>query len=489
MKALLRATAILGSSSVINVLVTLVSYKVLAILLGPGGVGQLGLLQGLLSIATMVTGMGIGVGLVRLGASALDEGDTRRMQALRRAAWLLVCLFGCAGALILAIGRVPIGRVMLGTVDTGSAVAYLGIALLFALSADIQTNTLNAFHRIGALAGIRILASSFGALSLLALVWHWRERGLLPAVIASAGISWLVSRWFLARERTEPAPAPTRAELLLAGHSLLRFGAPYTASILVGAGVQQLLPIIVLHVLDAESVGYYRASVLISAGYLGFLLTAMGQDYYPRVSAARSRPADLARLINQQHRLVMLLGVPVILGMLVLAPYVVPIIYSSQFTPMLTMLAWQLIGDLFKLSSWTLAMAILARSDSITYFGTELLAGATLLIASWLGMRWYGLTGLGLGFLATYMLYYAITWLVLRREIGFALMATNGFLVLMTAGAAIVIQSLPLLGLARMQTPAGLLAATLAGATCLRILGADLGLWKRIRARKEQWGV
>ena len=53
---------------------------------------------------------------------------------------------------------------------------------------------------------------------------------------------------------------------------MLRFGLPYTASMLVGTGVVLVMPVLVLHVVGSASVGYYRAAATIGIAYLGFLL-------------------------------------------------------------------------------------------------------------------------------------------------------------------------------------------------------------------------
>src|SRR5256885_4249888 len=89
MKSILKATAVLSSASVVSILMGLVSAKVSAVLLGPGGLGYMGLLQSLLGLSGLIAGMGVGTGLVRAGARALAEHDARQEAALRAGAWRL----------------------------------------------------------------------------------------------------------------------------------------------------------------------------------------------------------------------------------------------------------------------------------------------------------------------------------------------------------------------------------------------------------------
>ena len=86
MRSALRATAVLSSGSVVQIGVALLVSKVWAVLVGPAGVGLFGLLQSLIGIGTIVASLGVGMGMVRLGAQALGSGDERRAAALHRAA-------------------------------------------------------------------------------------------------------------------------------------------------------------------------------------------------------------------------------------------------------------------------------------------------------------------------------------------------------------------------------------------------------------------
>jgi PST family polysaccharide transporter len=253
---------------------------------------------------------------------------------------------------------------------------------------------------------------------------------------------------------------------------------------LVGGGVLLLVPVLVLHALGQKDVGFYRAASAISITYLGFLLNSMAQDYYPRVSAVNEQPSELSRLVNEQLRLVLLLGGPVILGMLALVPYLVPLIYSEQFAPTIDLLEWQLIGDLFKLSSWTMAFVILARNGSGTFFMTELCGGALMLVSSWLGMRWFGLSGLGVGFVLTSAAYCLICWGMLRRSLGLCWTTTNMLLFAILVAATLVVRALPYVGLGNFRSPIALGFAALAGLGSLYIIWGEMGGWKNLLA----WG-
>jgi PST family polysaccharide transporter len=274
--------------------------------------------------------------------------------------------------------------------------------------------------------------------------------------------------------------------VLSAAGALLRFGVPFTASMAVGAGVLMIMPVLVLHALGPASVGFYRAAATISVNYLGFLLASMAQDYYPRVSAASDQPARLNELINDQLRLVLLLGGPIILGALALVPYLLPIIYSRQFAPAGELLEWQLIGDLFKLSTWTMSFVILARLGGITFFWTELIGGSVLLVSSWFGMRWLGLGGLGIGFTIMAASACLVSWLVLRNDLGLRWSRVNKMLFWTFAAAMALVRALPYLGAGDLRTPVALTLAVLLGSLSAYLIWGEVGGWQGLLAWRKR---
>ncbi len=470
MKSIFRATAILSGSSIISILLGIASAKVLALFLQPAGYGYYGLLQSFVGVTTLFAGLGMSTGLVRLGARAATQNDEASLASLDSGAWLLFVGLGSLTLTIITLLRVTLSRWALGSPDHGPTMVLMGFALLFTVAGNIQVGTLNAHHRVGALAKYGVLSALGNGLFTIVAVLLWRTHGIVPAVMAGAAVNWGVSRFFLRREVKPTRIRPTRREALQSAMALARFGGPFTLSTMVGTGVQLALPMVVVHLLNPASVGYYKAAAAISVGYLGFLVTAMGQDYYPRVSAVSHQPEAMVKLINEQHRLVMLIAVPIILGMLALVPILIPIVYSHKFTPAVDILEWQLIGDLFKFSSWTMSFAILARCSSSVYFLTESIGGAAMLATTWLGVRWFGMTGLGISFLAAYAVYYVVVWVVIRREIPLVWTRNNKLMMLGAVTAALIIRILPSTRFAAFRTPVALALAFAAGVPSLFVL-------------------
>ena len=408
-----RATAVVGLGSVVSLAASVVSAKILALVVGPDGVGLLGIMQSLLGMVGLVAGLGISTGVVRALAAAGARADDEEAAALRQAGEMAVLAAGVVAFGVLVLFRDAAATLVLGSQDRSGLLVVLAAAVPLTLLAGVELGIINGYHRLGALTLASIVNALVAQGVLIGLVVIWGEAGIAPALLIGSATSLLIASVIRGRAVGVATRLVSPARLRQVGTQLIRFGVPFTASALVGTGAQMLVPILVLNQLGQTDVGYYRAASTISVGYLAFLLTAFAQDYYPRIAAAR--PEDLLDLMERRLRLVMAIAVPIILGMLALAPLAIRILYSGAFLPGTNVLEWQLVGDLLKLPAWTMAFVILARGSSGRYFLVELVGGVTLVAVTWVATSWWGVAGAGIAYLASYAVYYPIVLLVVRR--------------------------------------------------------------------------
>jgi PST family polysaccharide transporter len=168
-----------------------------------------------------------------------------------------------------------------------------------------------------------------------------------------------------------------------------------------------------------DAVGHYQAAWLISMQYIGFVLGAMGADYYPRLTGVIHDSVAATRLVNEQTEIALLLSAPVFIAMMALAPWAVQLLYSAAFAPAVELLRWQILGDVLKVASWPLGFLILAAGDGKTFFWTET---AALILMGVLIVELAPLMGLritGISFLVCYIFYLPLVYVLARRRLGF----------------------------------------------------------------------
>ena len=101
---------------------------------------------------------------------------------------------------------------------------------------------------------------------------------------------------------------------------------------------------------------------------------------------------------------------------ILLREVVVWILYTPDFNVILTFVSWGMIGTVLRTVSWCLAFTILAKGDGKTYLWTEAASAVINLLLNIVFYRWWGLTGLGIAFLVSYLLYTLIVAVVYFKQ-------------------------------------------------------------------------
>lgn len=419
-----RSTAWIGGSALITVLIGIVRTKVVAVLLGPAGFGLMGLYTSIADLVRSTAELGINSSGVRQIAAAAGSGDTARIAltvtVLRRVALVL----GLLGAAILLLLAAPISTLTFGSTAHAGALALLSLAVFLRLVADGQGALLQGLRRIADLARMNVYGALGGAVVSVPIVYVLREDGVVPALIAVAGMSLLLSWHYSRRVRVDPVRASTR-DVVREATPLLKLGLAFMASGMLTMAAAYAVRLIVIRQHGLEAAGLFQAAWTLGGLYVGFVLQAMGADFYPRLVAAAANDAEVNRLVNEQAQVSLLLAGAGIVATLTLAPWVVRLFYSAHFDGAVDALRWICLGMALRVVSWPVGFIVIAKARQGYFFAAELAWALANVGLTWIGVQWWGVAGAGIGFAASYAFHVLLVLALGRRLSGFAWTAEN----------------------------------------------------------------
>jgi PST family polysaccharide transporter len=488
-RQIFKATALVGGVQVFNVLAGIVRTKVLASLLGPGGMGLVGMYQSATAVVGTVAGMGITQSGVRQIAEAAATEDQARISRTVRTLRLTSLLAGLVGMALVLAFREPLARATFGDDEYAWGLGAVSLTLLFGAVAGGQNALLQGLRRLKDLASNQVAGTFLGTLLSIGLVVWLRERGIVAVLVASAAASLLSSWWYARRVRVTLAPM-TLHDAWIESRGLLTMGAAFMASGLFAAGAAYASRVLIIRELGMAAVGLYAASWTLSNLYVGMVLNAMGTDFYPRLTAVATDNGAVNRLVNEQTEMGLLMAIPGILATLALAPWVLSLFYSPAFEPAAEIIRWQIIGVVLRVVSWPLGYIILAKGMSRTFMLVEAVFWTlhVLLVAACL--RLWGLEGTGIAFALTYAAVGLGNLGVSRLISGFVWSRRSLSVLALGASSCVVAFAMTRLLPQNVNTATATAFAVAVSAFCVKALARTLGLGvgELLRARlRPHW--
>jgi PST family polysaccharide transporter len=252
--------------------------------------------------------------------------------------------------------------------------------------------------------------------------------------------------------------------------SLLKLGFAFMASGILTMEAAYAVQTMVLRTVNLEGAGYYQSAWTLGGLYVGFILTAMGADFYPRLTAVNKDNAACNRMVNEQAQVSLLLAGPGVIATLTFAPIVIALFYSAKFVGAMEILRWFCLGMALRVITWPLGYILVAKGERNLFIGVDLAWTVINVGLSWIFLRYFGLNGAGIAFFGSYVFHGLIIYPIVRHVSDFRWSATNiqTSLVIFSSIALVFLSSylLPYL----LATIIGALALVLSTVYSIRVL-------------------
>jgi antigen flippase len=272
-------------------------------------------------------------------------------------------------------------------------------------------------------------------------VWWMGLPGVAPAIAVAAAFG-LAASWWYARRLAGPPVRLSWDEMSHEAKVLLGFGLAFLVTGLAGSVVQYALRMILVRDGGLGMAGEFQASATLAIVYVTFILQAMSQDFYPRLTAVAQDDTVTNRLVNEQSELSLLLAGPGVLATAALAPWLINLLFSDQFVLAAEVLRWQCLGVLLRVASWPIGFVLLARGEGRWFVVIELVTHIVHVCAFWALVEAQGLRGAAFGLVVCYLLYLPMVYLVVRRLSGFGWSGAVKGLLVVNLGAFAAVMAL-----------------------------------------------
>lgn len=419
---ILKYTGIFGGVQGLNVLIGLVRTKLVAILLGPSGMGLASLFNTTVGFVSQATNLGLPISAVRQMSELYDRGDQEAINHFVKVirGWSL--LTALVGMLVcVAIGPF-LSQTTFAWGDHSLHFMLLSPAVGMMAITGGETAILKGMRKLGSIAIIQVLAV-VAALAISVPVYYvFGESGIVPVIVMMAFATMVLTL----KQSLKLIPLRLRGAkgMLGEGMEMVRLGVAFTLAAVIGTASEMLIRSYLNVTGDLDVLGLYNAGYMLTITYAGMVFSAMEADYYPRLSAVQHDIEATNETVNRQMKVSLLLISPMLAALIIALPLLVPMLFSGKFLPVVGMAQVAALAMYMKVLTLPVAYITLARGYSLSYLFLESCYFVVFVVLIIVGYQYWGLFGTGLAITLAHVFEYVLVNGYAYKKYGYRCSAT-----------------------------------------------------------------
>lgn len=390
---ILRYTGLFGGVQGLNILIGIVRNKLVAMILGPNGMGLISLFNSTIKLVSDSTSFGISMSAVRNISEDFDRQNIEKLEAdvaLVRSWSFLTALLG----MFVCIAFSPLLSSFTFSWH-GHTLHFIFLSPIVAITAITggELAVLKGVRRLKALAGISVYSVIGALLVSVPLYYIYKERAIVPSLVIMAFIQMALT--IAVSYKIFPLRLSLSRSVLREGYSMIRLGIAFVFAGILGSGADFVIRSYISNVAGIDTVGLFNAGYMLTMTYVGTVFSAMETDFFPRLSGVSSLGFTFNRTVSNQIEVMLLLVSPLLVVFTFTLPILLPLLYTGKFLPALGMIQIIVLAMYFRALKLPVEYIPLAKGDSLSYLFLEAFYDIVLVVLVIILFRKFGLTGAG----------------------------------------------------------------------------------------------
>ena len=399
-------------STLVKMLTSFISIKVIAYVIGPAGIAVLGQLNNFSSIILGLSNGGISQGITKYVAE-YKESDSK-VKILLSTALKVTAFCTIVLSFLLIILHNKLSQWILLTDEYGSVFLIFGFTIFLYSLNTLIISILNGYKEFKKYVIVNIVGTIIGLIFTLVFVLTLGLKGALISAVTYQSVV-VVATIFILRKL--PWMHISYYKERIDGDVLKKyFGFSLMAitTLCLSPTVQMFLRGYVMTNISHYQAGLWEGMNRISGMYLSVIVTSFSIYYLPRLSEISDK-FELRKEIFRSYKFIIPLLLFCFLVIYIFRRFIIRLLFTPDFFPMESLFGWQMAGDLFKIASWLLAFLMLAKAKTMLYITTEIIFSSIFLILGLFFVKINGIVGLTQAYLINYILYMIIMVIVFRK--------------------------------------------------------------------------
>lgn len=393
-RQIFKVTSLFGGVQFVSIISSVIKTKVAALIIGVAGVGIFGVLNSTLNFIQALTRCGLDITAVKEIASS-DKANFPLKVHLVKQLSLITGIIGVGVVLFFSpwLSQLAFSNKVYTVFFIASSVG-----ILFNQLALGNMSILQGTKALKKLAKVLVFSSIVSLIPTVGIYYFFGEEGIPWVIVFTAFISFLISSYYVNKLKILREPT-SLFNFTKNTRKILTSGFYLSLASVINLSIGFVIQIFVSNYGGLNEVGLYNAGFVLINSYVAVFFSALSKDFFPRLTEVSGDNKLVAKMVNEQAYMLLLLITPIIIIFLVFKPVIISLLYTKEFMPILGMITYGILATAFKGVSWSLGYILIAKGHSKLYLFAEIVSNILLLTSVFIGYILGGLTGLGIGYL------------------------------------------------------------------------------------------
>ncbi|TYP97344.1 O-antigen/teichoic acid export membrane protein [Tenacibaculum adriaticum] len=424
-KKIVKTTGLIGLVQVFKLFFGFAQNKVLAVLLGPSGIGIWGLYNSFVQLVSSFSTLGMDqAGVKQIAEKGDDKTKVHKIiWVFRITIYIVSSLF----TIFVIFKSKYISKLLFGNENYFEGIIVVSFAIFFNSVSQCQVSILNGLRDIKSIAKSQISGVVLGGVFAVVFVTFYKEKGIPFFILIVSLATVFFSGIFLRKHKIKNVKS-NFTEFRKEFYSLFSVGIGIAYSAVLVAITTYLIQVYLRRKFGLEILGIYNASFTISNIYIGVILSAMGVDLMPRLSKVVQNKKEVDSLLNNQMELGVLISSLGVIIVIMFSPFILSLLYSDKFILGKEIIRWQVLGVFLRVLAFPLGYLLIIKKKTVKYIivQTTMWLGNYILLV--ILVEYFGVKALGINYLLAYVLYVLILYFFTYREFKISTLLRKVFL-------------------------------------------------------------
>ena len=336
-KHTLKYAGLFGGVQGLNLMIGLIRNKLVALILGPAGMGLVSLYNSTITLMSNTTNFGLSMSGVKRISEYYDEyNDSTTLSENVKLIRSLCIVAAILGILLCSVLSGQLSLWTFGNYEETMGFIMLSpmVGMLAVIAGELAI--MKGVRMLRPLAVISIFNVVAAVIISVPIFYIYGRNGIIPSFLLLT-LSQLIFTLRYSYKRF-PLRLAFSVKFLSRGWNIIKLGFAFVVAGVFGSGADFLIRLFLNNCGSLDTVGLYNSGFVMTMVYGGLVFSAMETDYFPRLSAvAHGNIIEQNNVVTNQVEVSLLLVSPMLTAFITFLPIILPLLFSHKFVAVLPM--------------------------------------------------------------------------------------------------------------------------------------------------------